>query len=143
MPPVTDATLLRYCCTLYDLLETTASEAELGNVWEGKITEVFKDTGISNSHYGKVMDVFYRCGAAEQLRRGARGAPTQILLKARPDEEMIASVFTPGLTSDTPHAMLMRRIEVLERRLQGIDLVKLLDNFEKRLRRVETDGKKP
>lgn len=140
MPPVTDQTLLRYCQTLYDVLEKDAKKVDgYDLVWEGKLIAVFGNLGISNSHYSKVMSTMYEIGSIEMIRRGARGVQTLIALHARPSLEHVhkATSHDRGLTPSSESAKLERRVKELERRLEGIDVRLMLGNHEERVRKLE------
>lgn len=140
MPPVTKDTLLRYCQNVYDALAEDAKPTpEYDLLWSGKIIETYAGLGISNAHYGRIMDTLYEIGAIQQVRRGARGVPTLIALHSRPENlDGVRGFAAQDLTKPTAADMLSQRVDVLERRLEGIELKKALASINDRLSQLES-----
>jgi hypothetical protein len=144
MPPVSNETLLRYCETVYDHLASTAKKnKEHGFLWEGKIVESFHACGISNAFYGKIMNTMYEIGCLKQVRRGARGVLTQIALLKRPTATDLENAhgLESHLTKPTEYDRLSQRVSSVEGRLQGIELARVVANFDARLRTLEAKVK--
>jgi hypothetical protein len=131
--------------TVYDRLESeaVANGDDEPALWEGRIIKTFSGLGISNAHYGKVMNTMYEIGSIVQVRRGARGSATVIALHKRPeasDLERAHGIGENRLTKPTEADRLSQRVGVLEGRLQGIDIAKTLANLHSRISQLE--GKK-
>lgn len=143
MPPVTKDTLLRYCQSVYDALAENAKPTpDYDLLWSGKIIELYAGLGISNAHYGRIMDTLYEIGSVEQVRRGARGVTTLIALHERPANlDGVRGFGGSDLTKPSASDILSQRVEVLERRLAGIDLKVALKDIHDRLSEVESKGK--
>lgn len=140
MPPVSKETLLRYCEELYDGLHKKAKKKNgYDKLYEGKVTELFASLGLSSSHYAKIFNTLYETGAIELVRRGARNSPTQIALHERPTAETLQRTagVTPHLTQPSAHDKLSQRVSVLEGRLQGIELAKVIAHQERRIKQLE------
>jgi hypothetical protein len=143
MPPVSNETLLRYCTTIYDILAKDTKRKKINgkmvHLWEGKIVETFAGSGVSNAFYGKVLNTLYEIGCLYMLRRGARGSLTQIIVLRRPEGADLERVhgLTSHLTSPSEYDTLSQRVQGLERRFDGIDVAKMFQLLENRLRVLE------
>jgi hypothetical protein len=140
MPPISEEALIRYCNTVYEALKAESKDG----LWEGAIMRKFGTLGISNAHYGKVMNTLYELGSIEQVRRGARSNPTIIRLHRKPDAERVAGELglTSRLTNASPYDMLLTRLNTLERRFEGIDVAQYIHSTETRLRALEAEWRK-
>lgn len=140
MAAVSPQTLLRYCQLVYDAMEAGSKTGDDNTlIWEGRITELFTNQRISNAHYTRVMGTLAELGALEQIRRGARGVSSVYVLHFRPESSTDTALASDsGLTKPTPTDKLDQRVRNLERRLDGIELAKVIANFEKRLSEVES-----
>ena len=143
MPPVSNETLLRYCLIIHGILEKDAKRKKVDGkfiqLWEGKIVEAFAGSGVSNAFYGKVLNTLYEIGCLEMLRRGARGSLTQIHVIRKPEAEDLerAHGLTSHLTAPTAYDKLSQRVSTVEGRLQGIDVAKMFQLLEQRVRVLE------
>lgn len=140
MPAVTDETLLRYCLLVYHALEKDAKPDNGYNLlWEGKLVALFSSLGISNAHYGKVLKTMYEIGCLQQVRRGARNVSSLIALHGEPTEAHIKGVVSldRDLTPPSDSAKLERRVKEIEGRLQGIDVHKMVQSTDERIRVLE------
>ena len=133
---ITEETLLRYCQQIYDNLLEEAEPSEDHNfpVWSGGIVSFFSGQGISNAHYGTVLNALYESGSVVQLRRGARSTPTLLGIVRRPDSVAVPS---PRLTKGGASDRLTDRVSELERRLQGVDVKKFIASTHTRLTALE------
>lgn len=131
--------LLSYCSALYERFVAESAievveDVEL-IVWRGKVTITAKDVGIPDGTYKRVMDQLTRMKCVEQVERGFRGsAPTSVILHRPPtvevwQDESRGRVLTRG---ETP-AILSRRLDDLERRLEGIDIKRALAELQKEI----------
>jgi hypothetical protein len=135
---ITQATLLRYCRLVYDAFEATAvRDSEGVLVWEGSTTELFRQLGISNAHYSRVLDAMDRGGWTTRLQRGGRGLLTRYALHSQPELAEGTEIPPEGLTRPTPDAILAGRVTALERRLEGLDVKQYLAVLERRIQQLE------
>lgn len=140
MPPVSKETLLRYCELVYETLDKDAKPHEQhGKIWEGKIIETFAGLGISNAHYSKIFSTMYEIGSLVLVQRGARGSLHRVALVQPPTMQLLdgAHGLDSPLTKATAHDRLSQRVATIEGRLEGIDLKKIIAEFDKRLKKVE------
>jgi hypothetical protein len=135
---VTPATLLRHCQSIYGKLEAAAQREEDSGllIWEGSITSVVRELGISNAVYSRVLSTMEESSWITQIQRGGRGLQTRFVLHSRPDS---ASLIMPDqdLTNPTPFDTLSARVSGLERRLEGIDVKMYLATLERRIQQLE------
>jgi hypothetical protein len=135
---VTPATLLRHCKSIYNRLGETAQREDGSGllIWEGSITSVVRELGISNAVYSRVLSTMEESNWITQIQRGGRGLQTRFVLHSPPDS---ASLVMPdqGLTNPTPFDTLSARVSGLERRLEGIDVKMYLATLERRIQQLE------
>lgn len=112
-------------------------------VFRGRIGDVFKAANVSNTYYTPVRKILVDFGSITILERGTVHNPSLVILDPdRPPpttaEELIVKSDPEDLTTDELLAMLLRRVEVLETRLGGINIVEAFRNVETRLSNVES-----
>jgi len=125
-----------YCIALYDALKKRAA----GNTFTGSITEVYKTLSISNQYYSKLTHALIEVGSVEHVQRGHHKRPTIYKLIHRPTKAQLAEY--DFLTPQTRRARvseqeLLTRLQVLERRVQNVDIVAALTNLEQRIVALE------
>lgn len=131
---------------LYELLDEKATMENVDGlavkVFRGPLTERYKAAHISKAYYSKIIRLLEDSGAISFLQKGARFQQSVILLNGEPDLDKLAELSPQPLTGATSSAMvqLEQRVENLEKRLEGLDLVSLLKNYEERLSALEQKG---
>jgi hypothetical protein len=125
-----------YCIALYDALKERATDDQ----FIGSITEVYKTLGISNQYYSRLLHGLIESGSVEYLQRGHHKRPTIYRLIHRPTKAELGSLDL--LTPRTRRARvsepdILRRLELLERRVRNVDIVAALQNLEKRIVALE------
>jgi hypothetical protein len=132
---------------MYEALDERATykEVESGKVkvFAGSYTEVWVSTGISQTYYKPVRRALERHEAIEVLQRGSRNADTVIVLKGLPDTwDIDGWNDKSGLTATTRYAKLEVEVANLKQSLGGMNVVKALEEIERRLVQLETKNKK-
>lgn len=111
-------------------------------VFRGRIGEIFDLAGVSKAYYSKVRAILTDCGAITMLVRGTTHSPSVLVLdvdKPPPDElPENVKIREEALTTAQGLAKIDRRVEVIEQRLGGIEIVEALRNLELRLSAVES-----
>jgi len=130
----------KHALTVYNRLKSEAKK-EQGNllVWRGIFTELYRETGISQSHYQSVVKCLEFNGVIEWVQRGKRGIESVIVIHPLPKTPLKLPEKKPpkDLTDDPTFARLVDRVEAIERGLGGINIVDTLINFEERLQALE------
>lgn len=133
----------KHALTVYNRLKSEAKK-EQGNllVWRGIFTELYRDTGISQSHYQSVVKLLEHNGVIEWVQRGKRGIESVIVIHSLPKTPLkLPEKKAPKtLTDDPAFATLVDRVEALEQRLGGVDIAGVLVNYEERLSQLEVDN---
>lgn len=121
--------LLTYCAALYErfLLESEHETVEGTEmlVWRGKLVTTATDVGIPPGTYKRVMDQLKRMSCVEQIT--IPNQVTAVILHRPPTPEVWQDeIQGRDLTRGETPAILSRRIEDMERRLEGIDIKQAL-----------------
>lgn len=131
-----------YASKFYSLMEREAKDEDIpsgrkARVFRGSVTNLFKEIGASQAYYSKVRKGLIDSGCMTILQQGARGLPTVILLQGKPMRETFVVSRPSDLTNRIDGAILAQRVDNLELRLGGINLLEALSNHETRLRELE------
>lgn len=120
--------LFGHCQTVYTaMLEQAQTDEENDLVYEGFLTRIFKDVGLSVPYYTYVVQKLKAMGCIEQLRRGASSTPSKWLLVREPSMEY----FDNDVKSVTTRAQRATRLESVEK--QNADLGRRLSRVEEAL----------
>lgn len=124
-----------YCEEFYDIL-VKGSEPRVINgisltVWEGSLVRAFDGMGVSQGYYSTIMDTLKALGCLTVIRRGSRAAPSLVALHHPPDDAEFLLLGQKDLTLPARAA----RLSVSD--TEGRDIVKALENLDKRLQEVE------
>ena len=117
-------------------------------VFRGKITRIFAEVGVSNNDYYKVRAILFRALSEVdselipcllQLRRGAGGAPSIVVVLREP---LLSDLDAPEISGSllTYAERRARVVADTERRITDLEntVMRILRNFESRLRELET-----
>ena len=146
MPDSTQPKLRSYCAALYErFLDESSKDDETGyTVWRGHFTKTARAIGIPDGTYRRVMDALHELGCIEQVERGFRGNNSSaIILHGAPTQEVwdrVGSGRKPLTRPDAP-AILSRRVEDIERRLEGLDIKQALVDLQQQIRSLRDDIK--
>jgi hypothetical protein len=92
-------------------------------IWRGKLIQTADDLGLPAGTYKRVMDALTDLQCVEMLERGMRGQLTSLILHAAPTDELWTQAPAhKDLTRPESSAILSRRVQELERRLEGFDV---------------------
>lgn len=127
-------TLLQHAVTVYQAMsDKAATDGNGDRVWEGKLTELFREAGIPTGWYSRVTGQLYGNGCLEKLQVGSKYGPTRVKLLASPSEVTWKIIPRQDLTARSEAGKLGARLENVERQLRGIDIRSVLVDFETRL----------
>lgn len=109
---------------LLHLSEIEDIDGEPTKVFRGKVTEVYRELGISQTHYSNIRKALIELGCIVIIRQGARDYESIIALYRIPEEVGFRNLVTTGLTASGGTARIVSRVEVIEKSLGGIDVKK-------------------
>jgi len=121
--------VFQHCCDVYTAMLEKAkpvalSEEEGGGnmiVYEGFLTQLFKDLRLSVPYFTSVTQELKRMGSIRQLRRGGGQAPSQWELVKAPSEELWRE-------SEPMNKPGKSRMDILEQKVR--DLTKQVNDAE-------------
>lgn len=124
---------------LYQALNAEkGKKSEKGKVIHVQRTKVFDSLGISRGYYSILYNALEDMGCIEHVRRGTQGKPSEMILYHPPTKEQYdPKRARQSLTSRSPHANLAQRVEIIERRLDGIDIKEAIVALDQRIRALE------
>jgi len=111
-------------------------------VWRGSIVDTYKSIGASQHFYTPVMSTLKDLGCVTVLSAGRRARPSVLALHHPPDETEYLFYSENRLTNSPESAKLRGRLELLEKRIGGINIVDTLVELEKRVARLEHQAQK-
>lgn len=140
---VRESSLIRHTRAFYKYLADRAKPDEDGNVVaQVYLTSAFDELGISPNAQTQVRRILYESKppCAVQVARGAGGKPSVIYLLREPQPEDFAT--EKRLTDDGEPAKLSagqmkERLERLEARTAGLNIVEAMQNHERRIAKLE------
>lgn len=128
-----------YCIQMYDAMKKAAAKDQ----FIGSITSVYNTLGISNQYYTQILRALTETGSVEHVQRGHHKRPTIYRLIHRPTKSQLSEFdfLTPRSKRDkVTEDELLKRIEVLERRVGKVEVVPALTNLEGRLQALEKNA---
>jgi hypothetical protein len=135
-------TLMRHSQALYHALNELAKPEQVQGVmltvFRGQMTHVFDSLNISRSYYTPIRTLLVENDCILIVQRGSRSVESIIVLQQEPSPE---GMTMPPLTGRSHAAKVSARLDNLEERLGGLDIVKAFDNHEKRLKALEGKGR--
>jgi hypothetical protein len=137
------STVFHHAHKFYTALDERAKDELWDNgaqvrVFRGKVTIIFRSLEISQSYYGRVKTGLTESGCISFAQVGSRGKPSAIILHHPPLAEEFALREGRPLTKTVEAAMLSQRMEGIENRLGGMNVVEALANVESRLRDLDS-----
>lgn len=107
---------------------TITHGGETAVVYEGFLTRLFNDLGLSMPHYSSVMTELKRMGCVEQIKRGGGGGKSQWrMLHAPTVEEFENAPVTTSLRAQKLQADLYQRVRDIEKRLEDLETAVFVD----------------
>jgi len=104
-----------------ELYERMLTEADAEGVWEGKISAVMHELGVSN-RYSEVMGTLRDSGAVEQLRRGAGVWPS--IYKVHPNAKIVKATTRHATRLDV--RKLEADVTAIKESIGGLNVVKAI-----------------
>lgn len=141
-------TFIQHCETFYNALNEVSTNIETDNGvvrrFAGKVTEVWKSTGLAQTYYTPVTKALERHSAILRVQTGGRNVDTVFILNGLPDEWDVdgwkgqSSTFTKSdLTFHDKVDKLVTRLEAVEKSLGGLNVLTALEEQENRIKALE------
>lgn len=133
--------LRSYCAAFYERMVEESNEEDGLVVWRGYITKTIRGLGIPDGTYKRITDKLQELGSVEQVERGFRGnKPSVMILNYPPTDEVWdrGESGRQGLTGPPSAAILARRVNDLERRLEGLNIKEALVDMQQQIRKLQT-----
>jgi len=116
-------------------MKQSSLEEPVGNetfeVYRGSVVELFKKLHISFTYYSRIFRALEGNGCITQLQKGARGVDSIYVLHYPPmGEDWDEESSTRPLTRHSEFDTLTQRVENLEKRLGGLDIVNALADIQ-------------
>ncbi len=144
--PNAPTAIQRHALTVYNRLKSEAKiEQENLLIWRGVFTTTYSTLGISQQYYQRVVKCLEFNGVIEWVQKGKRGIESVIVIHDLPELPLTLPDKKPPktLTDDPAFARLVDRLEAIETKTGGMDIVSVLMNFEERITQLEgNNGKK-
>lgn len=131
----------RHTYAVYDVLADLAEPDDIGNnVVACNITDVYRNLDITPSYHKDIRRVLFDSNppCLTMVARGGGGKPSVFYVHRRPEEKDFASDLTDVKESAKLSAgQIAERLERLEARLAGLNIVEALRNHEHRIAQLE------
>lgn len=139
--PTEDLAIVRHTAKMYRLLAQGSHLEDLPNgsvaIFRGKVTEVFRSSGIGSSYYTEIFRQLEDQGCISYLQRGSKSVDTIIVLHRPPTPEGYRPQPKSDLTSPERYANLREDVEALKTLTGGIHIAEALLEIEKRFKELE------
>lgn len=137
------STVFQHANKFYTALDERANDEIWENgatvrVFRGRVTIIFRSLEISQSYYGRVKTGLVETGCISFAQVGSRGKTSAIILHHPPLADEFAVRENRPLTKNVEAAMLTQRMDGIENRLGGMNVVEALANVESRLRDLDS-----
>lgn len=107
--------LYEQICALWSAMEDLSEERKEGIFYEGALTKLFQDLGISPGSYTPITKRMIAMKCADRVRRGGGGSPSLWQLFHEPTIEAFRESMGKGYVTKE-----RARIEVLETQIQSL-----------------------
>lgn len=120
----TQRAMYQHCKAVYEAMEARSEGLPDGRVYEGFLTKLFDELGLSVPYYSQVLTELKRMGCIEQAKRGGGTAMSIWYLIQPPTEDAFKSL--PELTRNAlggfkVQAQFDQRIKNLEHRIDRLE----------------------
>lgn len=133
--------VFRHSQSLYDALDARSTVEIVRDtpikVFRGSITEIYRQTGISQSYYSKVTKALADNGCITYLQRGGRGLETVVALH-HPPLEHEWNVPQTSLMERGAFGILTQRLNNIDESLGGLDVKKALVDLQTQVTTLAT-----
>jgi hypothetical protein len=94
--------LYGYCCDIYGAMDKESEATSDGKIYEGSLTKLVANAGLSNPYYSSVMKALKAMDCVRQLRRGGGGHGSQWLIVQPPTPALWKSHAEPVMKEESP-----------------------------------------
>lgn len=119
------STDFQHCLTVFKAMEAEAEPGEVdGNevpLYEGYLTRLFSELGLSVPYYNKVMSELRHMGCVFQVKRGGGSAKSVWAVVREPTEELWRDSRELPRQSNKPTDILRQRMNDLEGRVTALE----------------------
>lgn len=133
--------IIRHTLTMFEALYKESSlediEGETTRIFRGKVTDVFRSTGIGQSYYSEIFRQLQGQGCLTILERGSKAFNSTIVLHYPPTRETTLPARKSVLTDAERYANLREDVEALKTLVGGVSIVEALRSIEERLGQLE------
>jgi len=113
-------------------------ESKVLNVYRGRISHLFSQQGIGAGYYSDIFKALEAMGSISYIQRGSRGVESVIVCHYPPDPDAYEARPKPDLTGAEEFANLMETVKLTEKLVGGIDIGRVMVDFERRLKALES-----
>lgn len=133
--------IVRHTATFYDLLDQDAVTEQVDGsalrIFRGKVTRVYRESGIPQSYYSDVFKQLEMQGCITFLQRGSKSVSSVIVLHQPPSAEGYVPPRKPDLTDAERYANVREDVEGLKTLVGGINIAEALKTIETRIDQLE------
>ena len=136
-----------YAVRVYDYMKEHADrDIETGDLyWTGTVTEVFRDLGITNANYSRVMNALKGMGSVKFKYRGGGAAKSELWIMDEPDRSVFEKVRESGMLKGTAHTNAAAAIREINTRISKLEaslvtIVKSVNDLMNRVALLEQSG---
>ena len=92
-----EPSVLTHARRLYETMLAQSYEEDDVHVFNGRVTELFRDLGISTSYYSRIRRLLIKTGCIQIVKRGAKGVGSEVRLYHPPEDFTIEGLTLPGI----------------------------------------------
>src|SRR4029079_15968167 len=118
--------IVRHTLAVYNALRDRAKERGEDLIFQGKVTEVYASTGISQGYYSEVFRQLEVQECILYLQRGGRSTDSILVINHPPTAEAFRPAPKSDLTSPEAYANLREDVEALKTLVGGVNIVDAL-----------------
>jgi hypothetical protein len=134
--PITE-TLATHIISVYNAMEEVSIEVDDIRIYEGALSRLIRELGISMTFYSPIFRALYDGGYCALGDKGGREKGSTVVLLRRPQKDELLA-----LTASEGYAIvsLVNRMETLEANTGGMYIVGALQEMERRLVKLEKEA---
>lgn len=135
--------IIRHTATVYQALNDESKLEDIGEehnarIFRGKLTEVFKSTGVGATYYSEVFRQLDEQGCVTLLQRGSKSVDSVVILHRPPSPDGYLPPPKSPLTNPERYANLQEDVEALKTLVGGIHIAEALKEIEDRFKKLES-----
>lgn len=133
--PITES-LATHIISVYNAMEEVSTEVDDVRIYEGALSRLIRELGISMTFYSPIFRALYDGGYCALGDKGGRDKGSTVVLLRKPQKDELLA-----LTAEEGYAIvsLVNRLELLEYNTGGMFIVGALQEMEKRLVKLEDE----